>query len=336
MRFTDWMALTLGGRYQDEERGLHKSTIDLVAADTALGETLIDGPLIDYKEARDAQGRTVPGSRTTKGFFPKATLDFHPFLDDTLVFLTAQEAKKAHAYNAFAIYLRPQYIKPETTKAYEVGLRTTFFGGATRLNVAGFYYDIKDLQTQYVSLASGGALAFENAPKATSKGIDFDVVSEILPDTIDGLAISLNGAFIDAKFGTYTGAAGYDVNTGVFSPNNDFSNNRQTRTPKFSGTVALTKLWDFQNSQFEFGADYYYNDGFFYSASNDPKYEQPSYHLLGSFARYEYKPWKTSVRVFGNNLTNEFYTQGVISTDFGGVFTVAPPVTYGVNFSVEF
>lgn len=334
-RFTDWVALTLGGRYQDEERGLYRSTVKFVFGDQEFNLPGEQPPIV-WTDARDENGMTVPGKDTTKGFYPKATLDFHPFDDDTLLFLSWQKAEKAHAYNAFAIYLQPQYIRPEKIEAYEVGLRTALFDGAMRLSAAVFRYDIDDLQTQYVSLASGGALSFENAPEARSEGFDFDIVTELFPNLVDGLAMSLNAAYIDAKFGSYPNAAGYDTQTGVFSETNDFSGNRQTRTPKYSGTVALTKLWGLDSGEFEVGSDYYYNDGFFYSASNDSNYQQKSYSLVGAFARYRYEPWRTDVRVFGNNLTDEFYTQGVISTDFGGVFTVAPSVTYGVTLSVEF
>ena len=336
-RFNEYVALTLGGRYQDEERGLFRSTVAVAFGDQEFN--LPNGePLIVYEQARDEDGNTVPGTDTTKGFYPKVTIDFHPFGEerDTLLFATWQIAEKAHAYNAFAIYLRPQYIRPEEIEAYEVGIRTSLFDGAMRLSAAAFEYDITDLQTQYVSLASGGALAFENAPEAKSRGIDFDLITELFPSVIDGLALSLNGAYIDAKFGTYTNAAGYDPASGVFSPNNDFSGNKQTRTPEYSGTIALTKLWGFDSGEFEIGSDYYYNDGFFYSASNDARYEQQDYSLLGAFVRYRYEPWKFQVRAFGNNLTDEFYTQGVISTDFGGVFTVAPPTEYGVTLSWEF
>ncbi|WP_428311866.1 TonB-dependent receptor [Hydrocarboniphaga sp.] len=336
MKFTDWMSLTLGGRYQNEERSVYRSSIDVVAFQTAIGETLLDRPPIVWQNARDADGNVVPNHKRTKGFFPKVTVDFHPFLDDTLVFASYQTAKKAAAFNAFAIYLPPQYIKPEETTAYELGLRTSLFDGLTRVSAALFRYDIKNLQTQYVSLASGGALAFENAPKAHSTGIDFDATTELFPNLIDGLAMSLNGAFIDAKFGTYTSAAGYSKTTGLFSPNNDFSGNRQTRTPKFSGTVSLSKLWVEGNNEIELGSNYYYNSGFYYSASNDPNYEQKSYGLVGAYARYQYTPWHLGIRVFGNNLTDKFYTQGVISTDFGGVFTIAPPITYGATVSWEF
>lgn len=336
MRFTDWAALTLGGRFQEEKRSVYRSTVDLVAGETPLGETLIDRPAVIWNSARDADGNVVANNHTTRGFQPKVTADFHPFEDDTLVFASWQKAKKAHAYNAFAVYLPPQYIKPEETTAYEIGLRTPLFDGTTRFNIAVFKYQIHNLQTQYVSLLSGGALAFENAPHATSKGIDFDLVSEIFPSVLPGLALSLNGAFIDAKFGSYPSASGYNPQTGLFSSDNDFSGNRQTRTPKFSGTAALTQLFAFDENEFELGTDFYYNDGFYYSASNDPRYEQKSYHLLGAFLRYKYLPWDLDIRAFGTNLTNEFYTQGVISTDFGGVFTVAPPSEYGVTITWKF
>ncbi|WP_293368251.1 TonB-dependent receptor plug domain-containing protein, partial [Nevskia sp.] len=336
-RFTDWVSLTLGARYQREDRGLHRSTVNLLVGTLNTGDTFLGGPPINFQNARDGNGNIIPGRDVTRGFEPKVTLDFHPFLDETLLFASFQTAKKAHAYNAFAVYLPPQYIRPEETTAYEIGVRTPLFGGLVQFNLAGFYYRIKDQQTQYVSLLSGGALAFENAPRSESRGIDFDFVASVLPDTIGGLAISVNGAFLDAKFLEYPNAAGYDPNTGLFRANNDFTGNRQTRTPKFSGTVAVTKLWQLGDyNEFELGADYYYNSGFFYSASNDPNYEQEKYAQLGAFTRYKYVPWNVDVRLYGKNLLDKFYTQGVISTDFGGVFSVAAPREFGAVVSWKF
>ncbi len=327
-RFTDWVALTLGARAQREYRGLWHSTVDLIAGTTDLGQVINNGPLITYTTAHDQNGNPVPGEAVTHGVEPKVTLDFHPFLDDTLLFASYQIAKKAHAYNAFAIYETPQYIKPEKTTAFEIGLRTPLLNGTTHFNIATFYYRIQDLQTQYVSLLTGGALAFQNAPLATSKGVDFDLVSEILPSMVDGLAVSLNGAFLDAKFGSYPNAAGYQLGTELFATNNNYSGNRQTRSPRASGTLAITKLWTVDA--------HYHNSGFYYSASNDPNYQQKGYGLLGAFVRYKYVPWDLDFRVYGKNLTNQFYTQGVISTDFGGVFTVAAQREVGGTVTWKF
>lgn len=205
---TDWFSLTLGGRYQDEERGLAKSTISAVVGDLDVGETFLGGPPIVWTMARDENNRVVPGTDTTKGFFPKVTLDFKPFEDNTLVYMSYQVAEKAHAYNAFAIYLRPQYIRPEETTAYEVGVKTNFFDGLMQFNAAAFYYDIKDMQTQYISLLSGGALAFENAPEAESMGVEFDMVTALFPNVLNGVSLAANAGYIDATFGSYPRAAG--------------------------------------------------------------------------------------------------------------------------------
>ncbi|MGQ0619710.1 MAG: TonB-dependent receptor [Panacagrimonas sp.] len=337
-KLADWVSLTLGGRYQNEQRGVLKSdtNLQLLGDDSRVR-------LLTWTQARDADGRAVPLSDRTKKFSPKVSLDFHPFTDDTLgmgadtlLYASYQEATKAHAYNAYAIYLRPAYVKPENTTAYEVGLKTTLFDGLMRISTAAFFYEVKDLQTQFVSLVNGGAVSFENAGTAESKGFDFDIATEVFPSLIENLSMTFNGAFIDAVYTEYTSGSGYNPTTDIFSSNNDYTGNRNTRSPKRSGSIALTKLWNIPGGALEVGADYYYNSGFFYTASNDPDYEQPEYGLLGGFVGYTYEPWDARITVFGKNLTDEYYTAGIIATDFGSNYSVAPPLQYGVKLSISF
>lgn len=330
-KFTDWISLTLGGRYQSEERGVKASSTHVQILNRPG-----DIKAIDWTKARDGDGKPFPLSATTKGFKPKVSLDMHPFGDDTLVYLTYQEAVKAHAYNAYAIYLRPAYVKPEETKAYEVGVKTTLFEDTTRLSAAAFFYDTKDLQTQFVSLVNGGAVSFENAGNAESKGIDFDLAAELFPSVIEGWALTLNGAYIDATYTSYPSGSGFDEVTGVFGSNHDYTGNRQVRSPKYTTSVALTKTIPLSFGPLEIGANYYYNSGFFYTASNDPKMEQESYGLLGAHIAIRYEPWDLGIRVFGENLTDEFYTNGLLATDFGTNYAVAPPRVYGVSVNWDF
>lgn len=328
---TDWFSLTLGGRYQNEKRGVKESN-------TRLGVNLFNGAdiqLIPWNQARDG-AEAVPLSATTSGFTPKVSLDFRPFSNETLIYASYQEAVKAHAYNAYAIYLRPAFVKPEETTAYEIGLKTVLFDGTTRLNAAAFLYETENLQTQFVSLINGGAVSFENAGNARSVGFDFDITSELLPSLIEGWALTLNGAYIDATYTEYESGSGFHPVTGVFSSNNDYTGNRQVRSPKYSGSVALTKTWYFDTGFLEAGTDYYYNAGFFYTASNDPKMEQPSFGLIGAYMTYTYDPMGLKFRVYGRNLTDEFYTNGLLATDFGTNYAVAPPRQYGVSVGWTF
>lgn len=336
-KLADWVSLTLGGRYQAEKRGVKKSDTRLQFVGGPEAQALV------WTEARDGAGNPVPLKDETKKFSPKVGLDFHPFSEDsfgmgadTLLYATYQEATKAHAYNAYAIYLPPAYVKPETTTAYEVGIKTTLFDGLMRFSGAGFFYKIKDLQTQFVSLINGGAVSFENAGKAESKGFDFDMATEVFPDLVDNLSLTFNGAYIDAVYTDYRSGSGYDKQTKIFSSENDYTGNRNTRSPKWSGSLALTKGWNTSSGLLEVGADYYYNDGFFYTASNDPTYQQPSYALLGGFVAFNYEPWGTRISLFGKNLTDEYFTSGIIATDFGSNYSVAPPMQYGLKLDVTF
>ena len=329
----EWAKLTLGGRYQREKRGVKESNTNVQALNGSDAMTI---QAISWTQARDGEGNPHPLYDITKGFKPKIGLDLMPFGDDTLLYATYQEAVKAHAYNAYAIYLRPAYVKPEKTTAYEMGLKGSFFEGTTRFSIAAFYYEIKDLQTQFVSLINGGAVSFENAGTAYSKGIDFDSQIELFPSVLDGWAMTLNGAFINAKYDKYKSGSGYDENTKIFGSNHDYSGNRQVRSPKYTANAALTKTFSFDGGSLELGGNYYYNDGFFYTASNDPDYMQPSFSTVGAHVAYEFEPWKTRLSIFCDNLTDKYYTNGLLVTDFGPNYAVAPPRTYGFTVNVEF
>lgn len=68
-------------------------------------------------------------------------------------------------------------VKDEFTKSYEIGLKTTLLDGRMRLNIAGFWTDIKDFQD---TVFTGGALGFltSNGP-ARSRGVEIETAFRI-------------------------------------------------------------------------------------------------------------------------------------------------------------
>lgn len=50
---------------------------------------------------------------------------------------------------------------------------------------------------------------------------------------------------------------------------------------------------------------------------------------------YRYNPAGLSLTLFGRNLSNVQCTQGLIPTDFGPSFTLAPPKTWGARLNWE-
>ena len=234
---TEWMSLTLGGRYQNEERGVTES---------ATSVRLLNGtetPLVKWTQARDENDNPHPLRDTTKGFTPKIALDFTPFDDGTLFYVSYQEAVKAHSYNAFAFYLAPAYVEAEETTAYEIGLKTTLFDDTVQLNLAAFRYEIENLQTQSISLTNGGALSLDTAGSSESQGWEFDIKADIFPSIFGNLVGTINGTFLDATYTDYVDGAGHDPVTGIFTQNNDFTGNNVTRSPEFTGSASLANTW---------------------------------------------------------------------------------------------
>jgi iron complex outermembrane recepter protein len=128
-RITDWLDLTVGGRYQIEERYIFDSSVGLDNGDGTRTE-LID----NTDRATDSNGDPYPADDTRKTFSPKLSLDLRPFGDDTLLYLSWQKALKAATYNTVAIYDQPDYVKPEEITALELGAKTSLFDGLLRLN----------------------------------------------------------------------------------------------------------------------------------------------------------------------------------------------------------
>lgn len=334
IKVTDQLSVTLGQRFQNERRGILESNTRVTVAGIA-------NPLVfNWTSARDAsdtddKGKALPLSDVTKGWKPKVAVDYM-FDDGTLLYASYQKAVKAHSYNGFAFYLRPAYAPAEFMTAYEIGLKTTLFD-TTRLTAAVWRYDIDNLQTQAISLLNGGALSISTAGSARSQGVEVDITTQLFPQTFDDLVFSLNGAYIDAVYTKYTNAQGHQFGTGLFLPGGqDYSGNRITRVPKYTASAALSKTWHTSTGPLEATVSGYYNDGFFYEASENPLYSQPRYALLGAHVSYLYEPWKLRATLSGDNLTDKFYTAGELLLDWGANATLGPGRTVSLRLDWTF
>lgn len=320
-KVTDWMGVTLGLRAQDEKRTIVESSGSAIP---------LSGPPVTYV-AYSGQ------SDTTRSLQPKVSLDFHPW-EDGLIYASYQEAVKSSTYNVvnFLRFTEPEVVKKEELTAYEVGLKTALFDNSTTLSTAAFYYKIENLQVQFVSLLSGGAVTFESAPEAEVKGVEFEFLSQLFPSVLDGTVLSLSGAYVDAKFTDYEGGQGFDSETRIYSDNLDLTGERIPRTPKYSGTAAIIQTFSIPGGDLEMGVDYYYNSGFYYLAQSDSFTEEKAYGLMGARVSYLYDPWSLRVTVFGKNLLDETYNNSRFVTDFGTLDAQAPPTLYGVRLNWEF
>ena len=330
INLTDWLDLTLGGRYQEEERYIVSSTVGL---DTGNGRIQIN----DQSDvASDSNGDPYPARDLQKDFTPKVSLQMRPFDSDTMIYLSWQEAVKAATYNTVAITEEPDYVAPEELTAYELGIKTSFFDGAIQLNAAVFDYDVKNLQTYYLSTFAGGIISFQNAGAASIQGGEFDIVMPLFPKWFDNFVLLGGAAYLDAVYEDFQNAYGYDEQGNFEQGTANYTGNRVIRTPELTGNLSLSKTWDIWGGPLELAFDAYYSDEFYFEASNREASRQEEYWLLGSRISYLFEKWDLRTTAGVRNLTDEKYITGFFASDWGTQATFSAPRSYNVQLIWNF
>jgi iron complex outermembrane receptor protein len=98
--------------------------------------------------------------------------------------MTVAQAQTAVNVNQIA-------FEPEFTDAYEIGMRSTLFGGSTFFNVTAFYQQLHDYQ---LNAFNGTAFITRNIPEAISQGVEIDLLTR----PIDGLTLQVGANYTDA------------------------------------------------------------------------------------------------------------------------------------------
>ncbi|HEY0973013.1 MAG TPA: TonB-dependent receptor [Solimonas sp.] len=328
---TDWLDLTLGGRWQYETRHLVQSDVSV----------------------RNLSGNLVraygfqPAESSAHNVSPKVSLDLRPF-DDFLIYASFQRGFKSGTYNIINIFAQPEYVEPEEVSSWEVGIKSEWLARTLRVNVAAFRNDIENQQTGFMSFTSGGAVNLENAGQARIRGVEVETVWQPLPRWNPGLQLSGNASWLDAVYLDYQNARGFCEQGFAGNPQScavapdgfayndgDFSGNRIVRTPEFSAGATLVQGFELPGGLLEFAADYYYNDGYYYLAQNSENTFEDAYALINARVSYLHRRWGLRLTVFGDNLGDERYNLAQFHTDFGRHDSLAPPRTYGVRLNLD-
>jgi iron complex outermembrane receptor protein len=314
--------LTLGLRYTHDRK-----TID--------GYGQISGPL-------PPAPLVIPGTAgSQKKNFGKPTwriaLD-HDFAPNVKVYASYNRGFQSGGFNSnnatgYTEAANPP-LDPEIIDAYEVGLKSEIFGRKLRFNVAGFWYDYKNLQQQiYVN----GQLRTLNAGAARIKGVDFELVYQ--PDS--SLVIGLVGEVLDAKFTDYANAPGYTYPLGygigplVPTPIANAKGNYLLFAPKYTGTLYANHTLETGVGKFTTSANVAYNDGYYADPGN--LYRQPHFTVVN--LSEEWAPDdQFSIQFWVKNLFDEKYDQSVAAVGTVGFVgnTVGAPREIGLTARVKF
>lgn len=255
---------------------------------------------------------------------------------DVLLFASMSRGYKAGAYNAAGLCVDSPppgqacasvspAVSPEVLDSYEVGLKSDLLDRRMRINLAGFYYDYKNLQ-QTAVVGTPPILMLVNAAKARVYGAEIETVASLA----DGLTLNASATFLDAKYTSFPNAQVF-----VRAPINnisvveDVSGNRMVRAPKLTLNAGVN--WEIPTSlgDFNLNANWYHNSGFFWEASN--RLKEDAYDTVNVSLGFSPDDHWT-VRLWGRNIFNEKYYSFVSSASVGDHGAPAAPATYGITF----
>lgn len=326
IELTEWMALDLGVRRSEETRKIAKNKAQLT---TSVDLGLVDLGFITEQVpvvVRDISGPELVFEDTSYlvgvNFFPS---------DIGMFYAKFVQGFKSGTWNVTALLTAPDAVDPEEVDSYEVGFKGEFFDRSLRLNTAAFRYDYRGLQNYQVEIASSGTVLVKSIDEAEINGAEFDLT--YMPP-IDGLQIILNGSYINTEITEWPDAPCYDEVTYLSSGGCDFSGNELGGAPKYSASLDINYQFSLFNDEFQLGANYYENGGFFFDVQN--LVEQEKYGIFGVRASWIRDEWGTTVSISGKNITSEDYRDFGIVFEAGEVVRYAPAAEWNASLKWEF
>jgi len=233
--------------------------------------------------------------------------------------------------------------RPETVKAYEIGLKSELLDRRLRVNLAAYQTDYSDLQIQQFQSGSGGATSVvANAGSAQFRGFEAEITA--LP--IEGLQFDASAGYIHANFKQYL-FLDPDFTSPTFNQLiNVGSEAHLPQSPKWNAHIGGEYSTDIGVGTLIFRSDLAYRSRVYFFALdranpfNRNVSSRPDYNLKArvSLADIDVGGGKLEVGLWGDNLTNQKNLD--FGIDFGGLGYGAgsykKPRTYGVDAKVMF
>jgi iron complex outermembrane receptor protein len=354
---TDRLALTPGVRFAWDEKRI---------SDTEFASN-------DFVPAPNTTSTTVTPENEWDDVDYRLTADYD-ITDNHMVYATASKAFRAGAYSytigdnttgavqmaAFAAGVTDPFVDPESVENAEVGMRTEWLDGRLRVNLTYFDMTYSDRQAPVQvldpSTPVGFRIVIQNTGDVDLDG--FELEGEIA--ATDNVTIDFSAGLVDSHI------ADVCANNGDFlfpGPVEDsYSLGGRWRMPLQSGsdlTFSLAYAWTCKQQTHPGGTAFTpcftvtgapnAAPSFFF----DSRYELPDYGLLNARVRYTGGGGKWDLTLFGNNLTDEVYSNyasragggfwdGVNMAGVGAPLrsmrgaTRGRPREYGVTFQYNF
>ncbi|NIB43488.1 TonB-dependent receptor [Pseudomaricurvus alkylphenolicus] len=321
---TDDLHLTLGLRYTKEESDLnnYQTLGDFAGFPVAPGMRVpLSGvPLVIYDDSLEDDNLSG-----------KIGLDYH-LTNDIMLYGHVSTAFKAGGFNSAILtdQFQAKPYEPETSTAYELGVKATLWGDRLQLNAASFFYDYNDAQvfTNISSSTGSPARVLTNAPESEMKGFEAELL--ILP--MEGLTVQLGLGYVDSElkdFRTEEVLLGGDLLV------TDLSGNTTPVTPQWTYNILVSYEWRLTQGDALFQVDYNWQDDIFFSSENIEPVSQKAYGIVNARLGFVSADEQWQMALWGRNLADQEHRIFVSDLSDFGTFTDdhGAPRSFGVEFT---
>jgi iron complex outermembrane receptor protein len=301
--FTPSLALVTGLRFNHDE----------IAYEYTQNVTFPTSPPVYYSSG-SSSSNTVVGDAALKW----------QFSDNAMGYVSYARGYSPAAYNTSAVLTSNDPLAPvgkESINSYELGAKGSYLNRTLNVNADIFDTHYTDYQIQSYAYAPGvltPPLNLTSVGKAETRGAEISTEWLATPTT----RLSLNAAYIDARFITYTGAPCYGLQTAAegcvtpsngASPSQDVSGDTMPNSPKFKAALGAEQRVPLGGCGCElvFGASYTYRARAQMLPDQNPFAIQGGFGLLNLRAGIQSSDGKYVATAFVNNLGNHHYFSDV-------------------------
>lgn len=265
---------------------------------------------LSYYHGRfSTQAGAIPGVQPTRAPVSGSTSQsavsgrIGPQMDlskEVSVYATYSKGYKGPAYNAF-FNMQPVAdiaLNPETSKGWELGLKSTLADSRVRLNLAVFNTKYQGYQANFPDLVAGVVVTrFINAGDVSTKGFELDFQGKVSKDLTLSAAYANTKAVVD-QFNCPAGAT-CTIPSGTMLPS----------APRRKGVVRANYKTDIAGHLVDFGTDYTWQSETQYDLSTSPNTLQPAYGIWNAAVSIVNIGAGLRVTLIGKNLADKSYSQ---------------------------
>ncbi|MHA3793005.1 TonB-dependent receptor [Rhizorhabdus wittichii] len=331
----DGLRLSGGLRYSRIEKKAHRQAVIGTRGAEPDHEPLTPAPLAAQLLLAGPTGTALGDYPITRRvdtmFMPSASVQYD-LVRDVMVYASYAKGFKAGGFGANTADI----FGPEKVDAFELGLKSQWFGRRLTTNIALFDSKYRDLQeTSTVTTSAGGLISVvNNAASMRSRGIELETRAIVAR----GLTLWSNVSYLDAHYQKFTNAP-CTPNQRAVTPAciQDLSGQRRAFAPSWSGSVGADVEQPVTDDLLlRLGASLYFTTGYFLQANHDPLSYQPGYQKLDLRAAIGPRDGRWEVAVIAKNV-NDARTASFRVTTPGtvGTGTLLPDRPRSVAFQVS-